>query len=155
MNSRKAFNGLSRVCILVMALSALFFWGCDDRPRVTIEGGAIPVFKVSGSGSIQVISVDGPDFANPKSHEPGSRYMKPYWQIAPEVDYDLRRLEKSGGLVYGQVPEGFRQVFPENGVAPQSLSEDELFTFALRVANGGAIGVRFAIHNGKPAAEGS
>ena len=154
MMRRKVLNRLSP-SILAICVTGAFLLACDHPSRVDIEGGVVPTFKVFGRGRIEVISVNGPDFRNPKSGEAGSRYMKPYWQIAPTGEFDIQQLENGGGLVYGQVPTGFRQVFPEPGTAPQPLLTDELFTFDLRVANGTGAGVRFVIHNGKAAVEGS
>jgi len=143
----------SKSYIVLLVLFAPLFSGCDSQTHVTIEGGAIPVFTVTGRGNIRVITVSGPDFANPKRGEPGSYYVKPYWEIAPQSEYDVRRLENSGGLVYGKVPDGFRQVVPAQDAPPQPLPEDEFLTFQLRVANANGVGVRFVIHNGKPAIE--
>ena len=145
-----------RSCIALLVVLMPVVSGCDSQTHVTIEGGATPIFMVTGRGNIQVITVSGPDFANPKKPEPDSYYTKPYWEIAPKGEYDVKRLEESGGLVYGKVPDGFRQVVPENDATPSPLPEDEFLTFQLRVANGNSLGgVRFVIHNKKPAVEGS
>ena len=143
------FKGLCAISVLLAALIS----SCDERPKVTIEGGNIPSFRLTGRGTIGVISVDGPD---PTDHrEPGSRAMKPYWVIAPVGDQDIQALERAGGLMYGKVPNGFRQIFPEGGVTASPLPENELLAFGLRTQNGAAIGVRFVIHNGKAVMEGS
>ena len=134
---------------------ATFCSGCNQRPQLVIEGGSYPLFKVAGPGSIKLLTVSGPDFDNPNSSEPGSRYMKPFWQIEAQTECDIALVEQSGGIRYGKVPDCFRQVFPQNGVAPESLMENELFTFDLRLGNGEALGARFVIHNGKVAVEGS
>jgi len=109
------------ICVLV---------ACDYRPTVTIEGGLVPKFTLTGRGLLHIIEIDGPDFDRPNGLGAGSRYMKPYWQIVPLKDYDVGTLEKHGPLVYGEVPEGFRQVIPENGAPAPPLVENELLTFS-------------------------
>jgi hypothetical protein len=148
----KKLAKLRELLIAVLAVTLAVFSGCDRRPTLTIEGGAIPVFKVNGEGSIAVLTVSGPDFDNPNSREAGSRYMKPYWQIVPGSNKEVAP-EKLGSFVYGQVPDGFRQVFPENGAAPRPLKENELFTFDLRLVSADGIAVRFVIRNGQAVVE--
>jgi hypothetical protein len=143
-----------RLATLLLTCLCLLI-ACEHRPNVAIEGGEVPLFKLSGRGAITVISVDGPDFERSKEAEPGSRYMKPYWQIAPTEQFDVRTFESLGGLEYGKVPAGFRQIVPEGAKPAPALHENELLTFGLRTIDGGAIGVRFVIHNGKVAIEGS
>ena len=141
--------------LLLVYLFSAFLAGCNHRPEVVIEGGIDPLFKVSGRGKIHVITISGPDFDNPNSRDPGSRYMKPFWQIVANSGHDIALLERSGGIAYGEVPDGFKQVFPQSGAAPQPLVENELFTFDLRLADGQAVGMRFVIRKGKVAVEGS
>src|SRR5687768_8529516 len=79
-------------CFILGVLVCLFaasFFGCNTRPHVTIEGNTAPRFNLSGQGSIQILTVSGPDFDNPNSRGPGSRYMKPFWQIVAEGDVEI------------------------------------------------------------------
>src|SRR2546421_6445639 len=140
-----------RTALLIFIICV--FGACDHRPRVMIVGGAVPTFKLTGRGGVQVLSVDGPDFARPAMN--GNYYTKPYWQIAPKEGYDINTPASLGDLVYGHLPNGFRQVYPENGESAPVLPEDQFLSFGLRCADGSALGVRFVIHNGKVATEGS
>jgi hypothetical protein len=148
-----------RLFLFVVMQAFLMLWlsGCDHRPKVLIEGGRAPRFKLMGQGKIQVISVSGPDLERqgPRGQAGQPQLMKPYWEIVPNGDYDLRNIEERGPLVYGQTPEGFKQSYPADGTAPQPLFESGLFTFQLRTAEGNALGVRFTIHDGKALTEGS
>ena len=99
------------------------------------------------------MTVDGPDFSRPAMND--TYYTKPYWQIAPKEGYDMNTPASLGDLVYGHLPNGFRQVYPENGESAPALPEDQFLAFGLRCADGSALGVRFVIHNGKVDTEGS
>jgi hypothetical protein len=140
--------------ILLTCILFTLFLGCNQRPSVTIEGGTLPVFIIADNGRVQSITVSGPDFENSRNRDAGSRYMKPYWQIM-STEQGLARIDQASSIAYGKVPDGFKQVFPANGAAPQPLVENELFTFDLRLKNGEAVAKRFVIHNGKAAVEGS
>jgi hypothetical protein len=85
----------------------------------------------------------------------GNYYTKPYWKIAPKQGYDINTPGSIGELAYGTLPEGFRQVYPENDGRAPILPEDQFLSFSLRCADGSALGVRFVIHNGKVSTEGS
>jgi hypothetical protein len=143
------------VFVISQALLLVSLSGCDHRPKVVIEGGTAPRFNLTGHGKIQVITVSGPglDLREPTAGQPQS--MEPYWEIVPNGDYDVRNIEERGPLVYGQIPEGFKQNYPADGAAPQTLFENGLFTFQMRTAEGNSLGVRFTIHEGKARIEGS
>jgi hypothetical protein len=154
MNRREYFKKLSQIYSVLLCFFLTFLLGCDYRPKLSIEGGSVPLFKVEGRGSIQVINIYGPNVENPNTQAAGSRSTKTYWQIAPMEDYDVERLAKSEGLVYGQVPKGFKQVVPENGAAPPPLLENQHYTFSLRLVKGSGVGAGFTIHNGRVGVEG-
>ncbi len=103
---------------------------------------------VSGRGTLDSITVSGPDKKR-KAPEGGADYREDYWMIMPKSEMDVQRLEESGGITYGKVPEGFVQWIPKNG-APAPLFEGGLFHFQLRTkSSGGAVGIFFTLREGK------
>jgi hypothetical protein len=133
----------------LFGLLLVLLGSCDNRPRLTIDGGTNPTFKLSGNGEIAFIKVSGPDFENPNRLDSGSRYTKQYWLIVPESNSGTLEVAKVPSIVYGQVPKGFKQIYPEHGAVPEPIIEDEFFSFELKGANKGGLGVRFVVHNGK------
>src|SRR5258707_6454428 len=97
---------LKKSILVLLALLLVLLCSCDDRPRLTIDGGTNPTFKLSGNGSIASIKVSGPDFENPNRLGSGSRYTKQYWLIVPESNGDTLEVAKVPFIVYGQVPKG-------------------------------------------------
>jgi hypothetical protein len=154
-NSFKHIRPLKKPVFAFFGLLLVLLCSCDDRPRLTIDGGTNPTFKLSGNGNIAFIKVSGPDFENPNSRGPGSRYTKPYWLIVPESNGDTLEVAKVPFIVYGQVPKGFKQIYPEHGAVPEPIIEDEFFSFELKGANKRGVGARFVVHNGKVDIEGS
>ena len=120
----------------------------DSHPRATIEGGYPPRFMVSGRGTLDSITVSGPDKKR-KAPEGAADYREEYWMIMPKSEMDVQRLEESGGIIYGKVPEGFVQWIPKSG-APAALFEGGLFNFHLRTkGSGGAVSIFFTLREGK------
>ncbi|MCA1614149.1 MAG: hypothetical protein LC800_08380 [Acidobacteria bacterium] len=78
-----------------------------------------------------------------------------HWEIMPVGEIDLRELEKRKPITYGEVPEGFRQVSPKDGMPPPTLFEGGTFNATLWVRDKGGANINFTIHNGKVLAEGS
>ena len=73
-SNSKHLGSSCHILLLVNSFSS-FLSGCNQRPKVVIEGGTAPLFKVSGSGKIHVITIRGADFDNPNSRDPGSRLL--------------------------------------------------------------------------------
>ena len=70
-----------------------------------------------------------------------------YWKIKPDEPGCGQQVGSLSPIVYGKVPVGYVQIYPENG-SPPPLVEGE--RYYIQVSMCGANGVRaiFAIHNG-------
>ena len=132
-------------CILILAVSATLI-SCVYRPSVVIKQGEPQQFIVSAEGILDVFSVSGPIFrcAAEWNHDrlPG---METYWEIAPLSDFDVSEFRKRGAIVYGRVPDGFRQVTPASG-PPPSICEGGPYVVTLSIRNGGGVNMLFAVY---------
>jgi hypothetical protein len=144
----------TKILLSIPLVFAFLVSGCGlDDPKYTrdlnlvIEGDNPPKFRISGQGKLDILYVSGPDLER-KAPEGGMPYWKDYWGIMPKGKYDISSFEKLGPVLYGQVPEGFNRVYPEQGdVTP--LFEGGTFAVRVERKDGRVAGIRFTIRNGE------
>jgi hypothetical protein len=118
-------------------------WGCEVATSLDIEGGNPPSFVMKGNGTLSSIIIRGP---KSQRNIPGEEALF-YWRIVARA----RRAQSVGDIgevVYGKVPEGYRQMYPESG-PPPSLIEGE--RYYIRVDTNDANGAQkcFVLKNSK------
>jgi hypothetical protein len=111
--------------ILLLLLCAIS--GCSfvksDKTRIKVAGGDRPVFEVAGGGSIVNIVLRGPQ------QRPGNDAAAfTVWEIRPG-DATSGRVSVSdlGSLKYGEIPQGFKQLIPEDSLPPPPLVEGQRY----------------------------
>lgn len=127
--------------ILMLAVSVAL--GCERATKLVIKGRNPPVFVMSGSGSLGIIRVRGPE--NQREAEGEDAFL--YWVIVNREDED-QNVERLGPVTYGKVPQGYKQVYPERGEAPQ-LVEGERYNIRIATNNANGVDKFFVIRNGK------
>lgn len=113
---------------------------CEVPTRLRIEGNP-PKFMVSGSGSLRSLLVRGP--TKKRDVEGESAYI--YWRIRSEK---AQTVDEIKSITYGEVPEGYAQIYPESGKAPP-LIEGERYYVRLDTANANGAEKFFVIRNNK------
>src|SRR5580765_7288785 len=109
------------------------------EPMVLIKEGNPQQFLISAKGILDVFSVSGPVHrCEAESNEHGLLPMERYWEIAPLSDFDVSEFKKIGPVVYGKVPEGFRQVTPASG-APPPICKGYPYSVQVAIRNGGGV----------------
>jgi len=134
------------ICILFLGSLAI---ACGQRQTsVVIKQESPQKFIISGSGILDVLSISGPmrrcsaDWSQDRLPR-----MERYWEIAPLADFDVSEFRRLGPLVYGTVPDGFRQVTPANG-APPPICEGGPYAVQLAIRNGGGVNMLFDVRPG-------
>ena len=132
---------LVAVILLVMILAGS---ACERDTKLLIESGNPPKFVLSGSGTLGVLRVRG----SKKQREAVGEDASVYWEIEPKEEGSDRNVERMGPISYGQVPEGYVQVYPEKGQAPP-LVEGERYNIRIATHNANGVDEFFVIRNGK------
>ena len=112
---------------------------------LTIEGDNPPTFRMAGSGLLSTLRVGGPK----KQRDGVGEDPYLYWVIKFKQDGSERPIESIGTIVYGEIPSGYIQVFPDPDQSPPILSEDELYDLNVVTMNANGARLKFAIHEGK------
>jgi hypothetical protein len=103
--------------LFALLLTIGLFAGCERSTHVRVEGGAAPVFVISGSGRLASFVIYSPDFAE-KAESPWDENFA-LWKITPTAGHmngtPVGQLER---ITYGVLPDGYRQVKPQVGSAP-------------------------------------
>jgi hypothetical protein len=115
---------------------------CERNTVLKIEGGNPPKFVMSGNGILGGLMVRGPK----KQREAEGEDALIYWRIRNLRD-EAVRVEEIGAIIYGTVPEGYRQIYPENGTAPPLIDGEKYY---IRVDTSEANGAQkyFTLQNG-------
>lgn len=107
--------------------------GCERSTHVRVEGGATPVFVISGSGKLASFVVYSPDFAK-KAESPWDENFA-VWKIKTTGGHlngtPVGQLER---ITYGVLPDGYRQVKPQLGSAPP-LNEGQKYFYDVETTN--------------------
>ena len=135
-----------------MFIAVLWLSGCERDPRVVIEYGVPLRFTVSGPGKIKYFRVNGPDLERDAANRQGTANQLPkiklYWKIAPAGSAADQSLDKVGTIIYGQVPTGMVQVYPEHG-SPPPLVDGDVYNVHLEPVDSYTFQTFFSIKNGK------
>jgi hypothetical protein len=119
--------------LFALLLIVGLFAGCERSTHVRVEGGATPVFAISGSGNLASFVVYSPDFAE-KAESPWDENFA-LWKIKPIGGYlNATPVGKLEQITYGVVPDGYRQIKPQVGSAPP-LTEGQKYFYDVETTN--------------------
>lgn len=131
-------------------LLALLITGCERPTRVRIEGDAIPVFVLSGSGEVAIFTVYSPDYMT-KAAEPDDENFA-LWRISATSGYfGGAYIGQLGRITYGVVPPGYTQQRPFVGAAPP-LTGDGKYSYFVETTDAPGAGGYFEIRNSRASA---
>jgi hypothetical protein len=102
------------------------------------------------------LQVTGPDLKRepyPTGESERLTLRKVYWEIAPDAKARTSTLDQVKVINYGEVPEGFIQVYPLIG-SPEPAVERNLYCVSLVPSAGRGFTTFFSIRDGKILAEG-
>ena len=133
------------ILILTVAVALV---SCVYRPSVVIKQGDPQQFIISAEGILDVFSVRGPvSRCSAEWNQERLPRIETYWEIAPLTDFDVSQFRKRGPIIYGKVPEGFRQVTPVSG-SPPPICEGGPYSVQLTIRDGGGVNMLFAVYQG-------
>src|SRR3989442_2620413 len=135
-------------CVL-LAVVFIFLGGCrsERSTEVRLEGEALPIFVLSGSGRLAIFTIS----ALPSEEKISSPYsVMPLWRIEAESGYlSGRPVEEIGKLTYGRLPAGYKQVYPESNQSPQPILPGTIYEFYFETTGAPHARGLFEVQKGK------
>lgn len=117
---------------------------CERDTVLAISTDNPPSFSLSGSGRMLSLRVYGPQLRD----MPGEA-ANWWWLIAPEDEvFNVKRIEELSPIVYGKVPPGYKQIFPEQGTPP-NLIEGQKYQVWVETLDANGAREYFIITDGK------
>lgn len=101
---------------------------------------------MSGSGELSRLVVRG----HKRQRDVDGPDASAYWYIKPKKGGGGRlAVEEVSPITYGKVPEGYEQLYPEDGQPPPPLVEGQRFYVRVDTVNANGASLWFIIRNGK------
>lgn len=134
---------------LVLLVVVFLLTGCigftDFKTEIKLKGGSVPTFGLSGNGKIVNFTINGP------RQRPGEGPQAfTVWEFRPIGNIDeLDTLDRLRSIKYGEVPKGYRQIYPENNSPPPPLLEGESYLLQIYTDNAPWGQIAFELRDGK------
>ena len=146
-----------RLNLLAFLVVTCLVSGCERETKARIEGGATPVFVLTGSGNLNRFSVyliSPPDYKLGRtvdSLSDDSFFTEPVqWRVEVPDGLYGRPVESLSDLRYGVVPPGYKQKIPADGSAPLAIIPGRTYFFECSTNNAPGVSGAFQVINGKP-----
>lgn len=123
----KTFIGIRLGIIVTLGMLA-----CEVPTNLEIKGGNPLTFIMSGSARFDGIRIVGPKVREAEGED---QYV--VWQIKG-LPGGLKGVRSIGPIMYGKVPPGYKQVYPENGEAPPIIEGERYFVRVITTSAKGA-----------------
>jgi hypothetical protein len=140
----KKISNSIKCCVLFLMVIVNSAQISERHTKLLIEGGNPPEFIMTGSGALSSIRISGPQ----KQRDAEGEEMYLYWVIKYKARGEARAVEGLGPIVYGRIPEGYLQKYPEKGEAPK-LVEGERYFIRVTTFNANGVEKYFVIRNSK------
>jgi hypothetical protein len=136
---------MSTKAILLTVLLTVSIVGlsCEIDTKLRIAGGNPPQFVMAGSGVLGRLVVRGPTALR---HVEGPD-SSAYWHIEIE-GRSVPSVWRLSPIIYGKVPEGYVQKYPEHGEAIP-LNENEIYYVQVDTSEANGTSKHFVIRQGK------
>lgn len=116
---KRLFGILTIVTLLILVMLTGWYLLGPYATKIRLSGGSIPTFKVSGRGEMVNLTIHGP---RQRPGEEEAAWI--VWKLVPiRFTGELDDLNAIGSIKYGEVPKGYRQIYPENNAPPPPLVE--------------------------------
>ena len=132
------------VCYFILPVVAASAVSCEIDTKLTVEGSNPPRFTMTGNGELTSIRVRGPH--EQRDAEGEDMYL--YWVIKLKSEGTERDVRDVSPVIYGKVPDGYVQAYPENGEAPPIVEGEHYYVQVITNDANGDDG-HFTIPNGK------
>jgi len=146
-----------RLNLLAFLIVTCLASGCERETKARIEGGATPVFVLTGSGNLNRFSVyliSPPDYKLGRtvdSLSDDSFFTEPVqWRVEVPDGLYGRPVESLSDLRYGVVPPGCKQKIPADGSAPLAIIPGRTYFFECSTNNAPGVSGAFQVINWKP-----
>lgn len=146
----------------LILLSIAILVGCEIDTRVKVTKANPPQFTFSGNGILAQMYVSGPytfdeiklvaklgtelitkeEIQKLKQTEGENRTL---WQIDPGTGKYVSDLPT---IIYGELPDGFKQVYPGNNTNPSPLLEGKYYSVSVPSHNANSHMTYFMVNNG-------
>ncbi len=140
----------NRRILLLLFIAALLCHSsaCERRTQIELEGANPLIFTISGSGSLAVLTLYGPE--REQARDPFTD-TGAVWKIAARGGYFTGKgIEKLHSVTYGVVPEGYMQLIPEGDKLPPSLVEGITYSYWFDTTDAPHGTGCFQMRDGKP-----